>query len=221
MIKACIFDLDGTLAYTLDSMASVANEVMEKFALKPQPVENFKYYCGNGADMLVRRCLLDAGDRELVHYEEVKRLYREKFDKNPLYKVENYPGMQETLKALKEKGLKLAVCSNKPHAATCRVIAEMFGDKFDVVIGQSDAIRKKPAPDAALKAAEELQAAPEECMYIGDTGTDMQTGTSAGMFTIGVLWGYRDRAELLENGANALIEKPEEILRLYEERKDD
>ena len=221
MIKACIFDLDGTLAYTLDSMACVANEVMERFSLKPQPVENFKYYCGNGADMLVRRCLADAGDETLEHYEEARKLYREMFDKDPLYKVSHYPGMPETIKALKSRGVKLAVCSNKPHVATVKVVREMFGDEFDVVIGQSDALRKKPAPDEPLKAAEELGVTPEECMYFGDTGTDMQTGNAAGMCTVGVLWGYRDKEELEENGAQKLLEKPEEILKLYEERKND
>lgn len=80
MIKACIFDLDGTLANTLESMAYVANEILEKLKLTPQPVENFKYYSGEGADMLIRRCLKDAGDPELMHYEECRSLYREKFD---------------------------------------------------------------------------------------------------------------------------------------------
>lgn len=83
MIKACIFDLDGTLANTLESMAYVANEILEKLELTPQPVENFKYYSGEGADMLIRRCLKDAGDPELMHYEECRSLYREKFDADP------------------------------------------------------------------------------------------------------------------------------------------
>ncbi|WP_373217111.1 HAD family hydrolase [Ruminococcus sp. 5_1_39BFAA] len=222
MIKACIFDLDGTLAYTLDSMACVANEVMEKYSLKTLPVENFKYYCGNGADRLIERCLRDAGDEGLIHYEEARRIYRELFDRDPLYKVSHYPGMPETIRELRRQGVKLAVCSNKPHLAAVKVISEMFGDgEFDIVIGQSDSMRKKPAPDEPLKAAEEMGVKPEECMYFGDTGTDMQTGRAAGMYTVGVLWGYRDRAELMENGAQALLEKPEEILKLYGERKND
>lgn len=221
MIKACIFDLDGTLAYTLDSMACVANEVMEKFGLKTLPVEKFKYYCGEGADMLVRRCLTDAGDPELTHFEEARKLYREKFDQDPLYMVSDYPGMPETLETLKKQGIKLAVCSNKPHVAAVKVVEKMFGGMFDIVLGQSPEIRRKPAPDAPLKAAEELHVKPQECMYIGDTGTDMQTGKAAGMFTVGVLWGYRDKDELTENGADCLAEKPEEILKLYEEKKND
>ena len=211
MIKACIFDLDGTLAYTLDSMAAVGNQVVRKFGLNPMPVENYRYYCGNGADMLVKRLLIDAGDKELVHYEEARKLYRTEFDKDPFYKIQHYPGMPETLKTLKQNGVKLGVCSNKPHEAAVKVVKSM-------VMGQSDSIRKKPAPDGPLKIAEAFGVLPEECMYLGDSGTDMQTGKAAGMYTVGVLWGYREKEELLKNGADALVESPEDILDLYEEK---
>ena len=151
MIKACIFDLDGTLANTLDSMAYVANEILRGMGLKEQPTENFKYYSGEGADMLVRRCLKDAGDPELTHFEECRALYRKKFDEDPLYKVVPYEGIRDTLQTLKNAGVKLAVCSNKPHIAAVKVIDKMFPGYFDLVIGQSDAIRRKPAPDGPLK----------------------------------------------------------------------
>jgi phosphoglycolate phosphatase len=221
MIKACIFDLDGTLADTLESMAYVANAIMEQFSLKRMPVENFKYYCGEGAGMLMRRCLKDAGDPELKYLEEGERIYREMFAKDPMYKVTHYPGMPETIRELKRRGMKLAVGSNKPHPAAVKVIAQMFGDDFDVVLGQSDEIRRKPAPDGPLKLARDFGVEPGECMYIGDTATDMQTGKAAGMFTVGALWGFRDRAELMENGADVIAENPAELLRIYEEKKND
>lgn len=195
MIKACIFDLDGTIADTLESMAYVANEIMEKFSLKPQPTDNFRYYSGEGADMLIKRCLIDAGDPDLVHYEEVRELYRKKFDEDPLYKVVPYKDMPETIQKLKDAGLKMAVCSNKPHIAAQKVVKAIYGDVFDEVMGQQEGIRRKPAPDGPLKIAEEFGVKPEECMYIGDTKTDMQTGKSAGMYTVGALWGFRDRRE--------------------------
>lgn len=219
MIRACIFDLDGTLADTLESMASVANELMTELGLKEMPVDNFRYYCGEGADMLVSRCLKDAGDPNLVHYEEARRIYRERFDADPLYKVRIYQGIPELLQKLKEINIKLAVCSNKPHNAAVKVVQVLFGDTFDYVIGQSEQIRRKPAPDAPLKAAEAFGVCPDECLYIGDTGTDMQTGNAAKMHTIGVLWGFRDRKELLENGAERIVEQPLEILEIYEEYK--
>ena len=132
MIKACIFDLDGTLADTLDSMAYVTNIIMEKFGLKTLPVDNFRYYSGEGANMLIRRALKDAGDPELAHYDEGQKLYREMFEADPMYKVVPYKGMPETLKKLKKHGMKLAVCSNKPHPAAVKVIAQLFDGEFDM-----------------------------------------------------------------------------------------
>ena len=218
MIKACIFDLDGTIADTLESMAYVANEIMEKFSLKPQPTDNFRYYSGEGADMLIKRCLIDAGDPDLVHYEEVRELYRKKFDEDPLYKVVPYKDMPETIQKLKDAGLKMAVCSNKPHIAAQKVVKAIYGDVFDEVMGQQEGIRRKPAPDGPLKIAEEFEVKPEECMYIVDTKTDMQTGKSAGMYTVGALWGFRDRRELEENGADIVAAVPLELVAIYEKK---
>ena len=221
MIKACIFDLDGTLADTLDSMAYVTNIIMEKFGLKTLPVDNFRHYSGEGANMLIRRALKDAGDPELTHYEEGQKLYREMFAADPMYKVVPYEGMPETLKELKKHGMKLAVCSNKPHPAAVKVIAQLFGEDFDLVVGQSDAIRRKPAPDGPLMVAEKFGVKPEECMYVGDTSTDMQTGKAAGMFTVGALWGFRDRKELNENGADLVADKPVDLVKICEEHGND
>lgn len=215
MWKACIFDLDGTLADTLESMAYVANDILKGLGLKTLPVENFKYYCGEGASMLIRRCLKDAGDEELVHFQEADTVYREKFDKNPLYEVKPYEGILETIEALKRAGAKIAVCSNKPHGAAVKVVTSMFGDDFDMILGQSPEIPRKPSPAGPKKIAETFGVKPEECLYIGDTGTDMQTGNGAGMCTVGVLWGFRTRAELLENGAKILAETPEDIYRIF------
>lgn len=220
MIRACIFDLDGTLADTLESMASVANELMTELGLREMPTDNFRYYCGEGADMLIRRCLTDAGDPKLAHYEKARRIYRERFDADPLYKVRIYQDVPELLQKLKEKNVKLAVCSNKPHEAAVKVVETLFGHTFDYVIGQSEKTRRKPAPDAPLKAAEIFGVRPDECLYIGDTGTDMQTGKAADMHTVGVLWGFRDKKELQENGAGRIVEQPLEILKIYEEYKE-
>lgn len=217
MIKACIFDLDGTLVDTLESMAYVANEIMQKYGLKTLPTDNFRYYSGEGADMLMQRALKDAGDKELIHYEEGRRLYREMFAADPMYKVVPYEGMPETLKELKKRGIRLAVCSNKPHPAAVKVIAQLYGDDFDMVLGQSDAIRRKPAPDGPLMIAGKFGVRPEECMYVGDTSTDMKTGKAAGMFTVGALWGFRDREELNANGADLVAEHPTDLVKISEE----
>ncbi len=215
-MKACIFDLDGTLADTLESMSISANQVIEPLGYAPLPTENFRYYAGDGAKTLVERVLRDAGDKNLVHFEEVYQAYCEIFDKDCTYKVVVFDGMKETLKKLKAMGVKLAVLSNKPHVQTRKVISNLFGDNlFDWVQGQQDGIEKKPDPSGALKIAEIFGVQPEECMYIGDTNVDMMTGNRARMFTVGVLWGFRDRKELMDNHAHALAEKPEDLIRLY------
>ena len=221
MIKACIFDLDGTLADTLESMAYVTNVIMEKFGLKTLPVDNFRYYSGEGASMLIRRALKDAGDPELTHYEEGERLYREMFAADPMYKVVHYQRTPEPLKEPQKHGLKLGVCSNTPHPAAVKVIAQLFGEEFDMVVGQSDAIRRKPAPDGPLMVAGKFGVKPEECMYVGDTSTDMKTGKAAGMFTVGALWGFRDREELNENGADIVAEAPTDLVKICEEHGND
>ena len=171
--------------------------------------------------MLIRRCLIDAGDPELAHYEEVRALYRRKFDEDPLYKVVPYKDMPETVKELKAQGLKLAVCSNKPHIAANKVVKAMYGDIFDEVMGQQEGIRRKPAPDGPLKIAEDFGVKPGECMYIGDTKTDMLTGKAAGMYTVGALWGFRDREELESNGADVVAGGPKDLLTVYKEKDHD
>ena len=218
-----------TRAYSNTALASIENRkiievengLQASLEIEYSENEKFKYYCGDGADMLVRRCLEDAGDPQLDHYEEARKMYRERFDQDPLYKVSVYPHMMEALNALKEAGVKIAVCSNKPHVASVKVVEELFGDLFDVVIGQNSQIRRKPAPDEPLKAAQIMNVKPEECMYFGDTGTDMQTGKAAGMLTVGVLWGYRTKDELIANGADLLLETPKDIWKIYREKKDD
>ena len=208
--------MDGTLADTLESMAHVTNIILKKFHLKTLLTEDFKYYSGEGAHMLIQRCLKDAGDTDLVYQEEAERMYREMFAADPMYKVVHYPGMPQTIRELKKRGAKLAVCSNKPHPAAVKVIREMFGEDFDLVLGQREGVPRKPSPVGALKIAEEFGLDPRECMYVGDTYTDMQTGKAAGMFTVGALWGFRDREELLKGGADCIAEQPKDLLTIYE-----
>lgn len=218
MIRACIFDLDGTLLYTLESIAHAGNEALLHFGHPAQPTADYRFYCGNGADELVRRIMKKVGDSDPLHFEEACRINREMLAGEPLFRVQPYQGMKEALTVLKQKGLKLGVCSNKPDAAVRKAILGSFGENlFDAVQGQAEGMHLKPSPDEPFSVAEKLEVKPEECLYFGDTGTDMQTGNAAGMKTVGVLWGYRTEEELKENGAARLISSPAEILPLAEE----
>lgn len=215
MIKVCIFDLDGTLADTLESIAVASNEALATSGLGPLPVENFRYYAGDGAKELIVRALKGAGDENLVHFNQVFARYCDIFRKDCTYKVTVFDGMAQTLELLKKREIRLAVLSNKPHERALDVIGALFGaDVFDVVWGQKDDVPRKPDPSGALMIAQKFHVAPEECMYVGDTDVDMQTGIGAGMFTVGVLWGFRKRDELEQNHAQAIVSHPKELVAL-------
>ena len=215
MIKAVIFDLDGTLSDSLESLAYSANGAMAAVdpSLTPQPAEHFKRYAGDGARVMIERCLKDAGDPELALIKPVMEAYWPIFKEGCLYDLKPYAGMPETLAGLKAKGLKLAVCSNKAQANTEAVIHLLFGDDvFDLLQGERPDHAKKPSPEGPLMLARELGVLPSECLYVGDTNTDVRTGLSAGMNTVGVTWGFRPRQELLDAGAKVIIDRPQELL---------
>ena len=213
MIKACIFDLDGTIADTVESIAVVGNRLLRHYGLQEEPVENYNFYAGDGADELVKRILHAAHGTETVDYEEARTLYRKWFEEDPFYHVKPFEGIMQLLTALKEEGIKIGVCSNKPHHAAVDVVNKIFGaDLFDKVQGQTAEIPRKPSPLGPLAIAREFGADTQECLYMGDTNTDMDTGKAAGMFTIGVTWGFRTRKELEEHQACKIVDKPSEIL---------
>lgn len=214
MIKACIFDLDGTVLYTLESIALAGNRMLKELGYAPQPVDDYRYYCGDGSDELVKRCLKKVGGFTAENFAAGKILNRKFLADQPSYGVHPYEGMEAVLRILKDRGLGIAVVSNKPDEAAQLAVRDAYGDLFDRVQGQGKGIPVKPDPTGALKTAAAFGVKPEECLYFGDTWTDMQTGTNAGMHTVGVLWGYRDRQELEENGAERVLEAPKDILEL-------
>ena len=214
MKKACIFDLDGTLLYSLVSIAEAGNRMLAHFGYPPEPEAAYGYYSGEGADKLVERILFKNEDHDPAHYEEGCRVFRGIIKDLASYGVYAYEGVPAMLTALKAAGVKLAVCTNKPDNAAQKAVRDMFGEQFDYICGQKPGLRLKPSPDAPLHIAEELGVTPEECLYIGDTATDMKTGKAAGMATVGVLWGYRTYEELRDNDADIIIEKPAEIIAL-------
>lgn len=218
--KAVIFDLDGTLSDSIHSLTYSGNEALREVGFGPFGEEDYKYFVGDGAANLIKRALRASGDEDLVHFDAVFRRYREIFAVHCMDGVKPYDGMCELLTALKERGLKLAVLSNKPHEETVKVVETLFGKgTFDVIQGQCQELPIKPSPQGVFRILERLGAdggeklLPENLLYLGDTGTDVLTGRGAGAFTIGVLWGFRKQEELLENGADALIARPMEALR--------
>lgn len=213
MYKACIFDLDGTLTNTLESLTYSVNTTLGELGLSSITWQQCRAFVGSGPRPLLEQSLKAVGDQELVHIEQAVEIYARVFKEGCMYKVEPYAGIVELLAALKEKGLRLAVLSNKPHMQTNKIVEQFFEEAtFDLVEGLKSDVPKKPDPTAALIIAEKLGVSKEECIYIGDSDTDMLTGNNAGMLPVGVTWGFRDRDVLVEYGAKYLIEHPEELL---------
>lgn len=213
-MKACIFDLDGTLTNTLESMTYSVNLTLEEMGLSKITKDQCRLFVGNGARVLMEKSLKAAGDTDASRIEEGMEIYGRIFDRNCTYHVTPYEGIPEMLKALKDKGIHLAVLSNKPDRQTVKVVKAIFGEElFDYAQGQKEGIRRKPEPDGVWYLMEQMHVSKEECLYIGDSEVDAATGRNAGLKTIGVLWGFRDRKTLETAGADDLIDRPDELLR--------
>ena len=212
-MKACIFDLDGTLTNTLESMTYSVNLTLEEMGLSKITKDQCRLFVGNGARVLMEKSLKAAGDTDASRIEEGMEIYGRIFDRNCTYHVTPYEGIPEMLKALKDKGIQLAVLSNKPDRQTVKVVKAIFGEElFDYAQGQKEGIRRKPEPDGVWYLMEQTHVSQEECLYIGDSEVDAATGRNAGLKTIGVLWGYRDRKTLETAGVDDLIDRPDELL---------
>lgn len=213
MKKAVIFDLDGTLSDSIHSIKYCADQALEPLGYGPFSEKQYMYFVGDGAANLIKRALIEGGDESLQHFEEAFASYRELFREGCMYQVEPYDGIRELLVQLKDRGVAIAVLSNKPHEETVYVIETLFGKGyFDVIQGQKDNVPIKPSPEGVFQILEQLSLTPEDILYLGDTSTDMKTGKGAGAFTVGVLWGFRERKELEDNHADAIIEHPLQLL---------
>lgn len=222
MYRACIFDLDGTLTDTLDSLEYSVNETMKAVGMDTITREQCRQYVGNGAKVLIEKALRASGDRELIHFDEAFSAYCRIFDENCTYKVKPYAGINALLTDMKKVGIRLGVLSNKPDKQAVHVVTDIFGkERFDAVHGQREGIPRKPDPAALLALAEELGAEPSEVLYIGDSEVDVVTGKAAHMNTVAVSWGFRSREELKEAGADRIADTADEILQMIKNRRND
>jgi phosphoglycolate phosphatase len=210
--RAVLFDLDGTLADTLADLANATNSALTQLGCPTHPIEAYRQFVGDGARQLCVRAL-PAERQNLV--DEAVRLMREHYHEHCYDMTRLYPGIPEVVAALAKRGYRMAVLSNKPDDFTKRMVAHYFHPSpFHIVRGQLPNVPLKPDPTAALQIAEELEVPPAHWLYLGDTNTDMRTARAAGMTPVGVLWGFRDRTELQEAGAEIVIVHPQELLTL-------
>ena len=209
--KAVIFDLDGTLVNSLNDLADSVNTVLEEYGYPTHPLEKYRIMVGNGIKKLVERALPPSASEETLNeaLEKFKKIYAV----HQLDKTAHYKGITDLLKQLQLKNIPLAVCTNKHDEAAKKIIAALFDNStFKEIIGDLPGIPRKPDPKKVLVIAQNLSVKPAEIVYIGDSSVDMQTAVNAGMLPVGVLWGFRSKEELLENGAELLLTQPADLL---------
>ena len=214
--RGIICDLDGTLLDTLEDLEDSVNIVLAERGLPVHPVDAFRYFVGDGASALITR-VLPEGSRDAETHARCLSRFREVYAMRWNLKTHPYEGIIDMLLQIRKRGIRMGVLSNKPHDATVQCVTELLKEvKFDIVQGQVDGLARKPDPAGALAIARSLNLSPDEFLYLGDTATDMQTAVSAGMFAVGVAWGFRTREELEHNGARVVLDSPGQLTALLD-----
>jgi len=214
--KAVLFDLDGTLLDTLQDIADSANAALRHLGFTGHPAEAYKYFVGGGIEELAERALPQS-ERNADTVAECLKLTRSEYQRRWAVHTRPYPGIREMLYELRNRNVPTAVLSNKPHEFTCRIVEEFFGDYvFVSVRGATENVPVKPDPTVALQIAGQMKIPPAQFVYVGDSGTDMQTAVAAGMYAVGALWGFRTKDELVRTGTDRLIESPCELVTLFD-----
>lgn len=210
--KAVIFDLDGTLVNTLEDLADATNIFLRKLGCPEHDVQAYKYFVGNGIESLVKQVLPESRRKD----EDLHRcvgLMKSEYAQRWTNKSRPYPGIAELIEGFISAGYQINILSNKSDEATRQIVAELLpGWRFNNVLGATAGIPKKPDPTAALNIAEQCGVAPGKTLFMGDTAIDMQTARACGMYSVGVLWGFRPAEELIHGGAQMLLSEPQDLL---------
>lgn len=208
---AVLFDLDGTLLDTIEDLVDSMNHALALQGFPPRTVAEGKRFVGDGVEAFARRSLPQDHPDDATLARCITDM-RADYVRRWAVKTRPYDGIPELLDALVARSVRLAVLSNKPDEFTKLMVAK-FLDRwaFEIVRGALPDVPRKPDPAGAFGIAEEMSLPPQRFLYVGDTNTDMQTAVDAGMYAVGVLWGFRDAAELNDNGARVLVGHPREI----------
>jgi phosphoglycolate phosphatase len=209
--RAIIFDLDGTLLNTLDDIAVAMNQVLLDNSFPPHPIDMYKYYIGNGMEKLIERTLPSKATSETSTPKYLKA-FRAAYADTWHTSTRPYPGIPDMLTRLNQQDIRLAILSNKAHEFTTQMVSKLLGQwEFQIVLGASSDFPKKPNPKSALYILKQLNLRRDECLLVGDSGVDMQTATAAGIFPVGVTWGFRSESELFDNGCRFIARQPSDI----------
>ena len=213
MIRACIFDLDGTIINTLESLTYAVNESLKELGLPETDEEHVRSFIGHGGRNLIREAISMYSEPDEAAVDNAYRTYKKIFSECCTYGNVAYEGVPEALDEFKSRGIKLAVISNKSQEGVEACIHKVYGDElFDIICGERPGIPLKPDPAGIIALAEDLGVRTDECLYIGDGETDMQGGRAAGCITVGVTWGFRPREVLEENHPDYMIDSMEDLI---------
>ncbi len=215
MIKAVLFDLDGTLVDSLYDLADSANYALESKGYPTHEAEKYKYFVGDGMKKLMER-VLPENHRSEAEILDLLQIFLAWYGKHYTDKTYVYDGIIPLLDSLKNKGIKLGVVTNKADDMAQKVVEKLLSGYFDYVLGKCERFPTKPNPAATLYVMQEMNVNPSECIFIGDSGMDAKNGVNCGAVSVGALWGFREKTELLENGAQYTVNSPLELLEIIE-----
>ncbi len=215
--KAIIFDLDGTLLDTLKDLAFAVNAVLKKNGFEEHPIEAYRYFVGDGIDLLVERAFA-AGRADKPELEDLVQAVKDEYGRRWSDHTAPYPEVPGLLDYLEKNAVPKAIFSNKPHQFAVLTVETLLPSwKFTDVYGIQPGMPRKPDPYGPLLIARKMAIDPSEIVYLGDTDTDMQTAVAGGFFGVGALWGFRPALELTEGGAKMLVSSPLDVIRLFKE----
>lgn len=214
MTKLIIFDLDGTLLNTIADLANSTNYALDLNGYPTHEVGKYNFFVGNGINKLFERALPE-GEKSMENVLKIREAFVPYYDVHNADDSRPYEGIENLLTKLRERGIQLAVASNKYDSATKKLIKHFFPNvPFASVYGQRDGINVKPDPTIVFDILKDTGISADEALYVGDSGVDMQTANNAGVTSVGVTWGFRPRAELQEFSPNHIVDRAEDILDL-------
>lgn len=212
MYKAVFFDLDGTLLDTLEDLADSVNEMLRKYSCPERSLDEIRQFVGNGMKKLVESSVSENFDKK--DFDSAYEFFRSSYGKNMQNKTHPYDGIEECLEDLKKAGIKTVVISNKNDDAVKSLCEKYFPGLVTFAVGVKEGIPPKPDPAMIFSAEEKIGLKKEECIFVGDSDTDMLTAKNVGMKSVGVLWGFRDRGVLENSGADFIVSSPRDITKI-------
>jgi phosphoglycolate phosphatase len=210
MIKAILFDLDGTLLNTLDDIKNSVNYMLKKHGFKERTLDEIRSFVGDGAKQMIERSIGFTEPKEKVL--ECLSTYEAHYEIHKADLTKPYDGVYDLLNQLKEKDIRLAVVSNKPMPQVIPLIEGLFPGYFEVILGETSELKRKPSPEMLFYAIEALKLSKEDVLFVGDSDVDMQTAINANVDAIAVLWGFRDETVLKKYQPKYIVNHPKEIL---------